>query len=107
MQPIAVIGLSCLFPEAYTPEDFWKKQYDKEDEKGLHNFLWLNLIDRKNDGLIIQKIIMVWINNNKKYKKNIWNSTVVSRRIIAWIMNSDILLVNWFNSDGSSCVKNF
>ena len=76
------------------PEDFWKKQYDKEDEKGLHNFLWLNLIDRKNDGLIIQKIIMVWINNNKKYKKNIWNSTVVSRRIIAWIMNADIILNN-------------
>ena len=76
------------------PEIFWKKQIDKRDEKTLHNFLWLNLIDRKNDGLIIQKIIMVWITNNNKYKKNIWNNTVVSRRIIAWIMNADIILNN-------------
>ena len=76
------------------PEIFWKKQNNKKDEKALHNFLWLNLIDRKNDGLIIQKIIMVWITNNNKYKKNIWNNTVVSRRIIAWIMNADIILNN-------------
>ena len=37
---------------------------------------------------------MVWITNNNKYKKNIWNNTVVSRRIIAWIMNADIILNN-------------
>ena len=24
MQPIAVIGLSCLFPEADTPKKFWE-----------------------------------------------------------------------------------
>ncbi|MEO1838983.1 MAG: polyketide synthase, partial [Candidatus Lambdaproteobacteria bacterium] len=31
MQPIAVIGLSCLFPEAKTPEDYWKNLLQEKD----------------------------------------------------------------------------
>ncbi len=31
MQPIAVIGLSCLFPEAKTPEEFWKNLLHEKD----------------------------------------------------------------------------
>ena len=31
MQPIAVIGLSCLFPEANTPEDYWKNLLQEKD----------------------------------------------------------------------------
>ena len=31
MQPIAVIGVSCLFPEANTPEDFWKNLLQEKD----------------------------------------------------------------------------
>jgi len=31
MQPIAVIGLSCLFPEAKNPEDYWKNLLQEKD----------------------------------------------------------------------------
>ena len=58
----------------------------------LNNFLWLNLIDRKNDIEIIKKIISNWIERNNKYKKIIWSNSILSNRIISWILNSDIIL---------------
>ena len=36
---------------------FWVKPKNIREQKELHNFFWLNLIDRKNDGRSIQKII--------------------------------------------------
>lgn len=79
------------------PEMFWEKQPTKQEERNLNNFLWLNLIDRKNDGSVIQKIITVWIYNNSKYKSTIWESSIISKRIISWILNSDIILNNTDN----------
>ena len=73
---------------------FWVKPKNIREQKELHNFFWLNLIDRKNDGRSIQKIINLWIIKYSKYKKNIWESSVLSRRIISWILNSDIILNN-------------
>ena len=32
-----------------------------KERKSIHNFLWLNLVDRKNELEIIQKIIEEWI----------------------------------------------
>ena len=71
---------------------FWKNQETKKDRRNLHNFFWLNLIDRKNDGFIIQKIITIWIFKNFKYKNIIWEDSVISRRIISWILNANIIL---------------
>ena len=51
-------------------------------------FFWLNLIDRKNNALVIQKIISIWIKENDKYKKIIWDSTVLSKRIISLPMSA-------------------
>ena len=48
------------------PDMFWVKQSNEKKEKNLHNFLWLNLINRKNKDSIIQKIINVWIYKNNK-----------------------------------------
>ena len=48
--------------------NFWTEQKNGEDEE-LNIFFWLNLINRKNDGLVIQQIISIWIKNNSKYKK--------------------------------------
>ena len=31
---------------------------------------------------------------HSKYKKNIWESSVLSKRIISWILNVDIILNN-------------
>ena len=42
-------------------ENFWFKQKNEKEEENLNNFFWLNLINRKDDGLIIQKIILIWI----------------------------------------------
>jgi uncharacterized heparinase superfamily protein len=71
---------------------FWDEQIKKEDERNLQNFFWLNLVNRKNEGNIIQKIITVWIYKNNKYKKVVWENSILSKRIISWILNSDIIL---------------
>jgi len=76
------------------PDLFWGKDNKNVNEEKINNFLWLNLIDRKNDSTIIQKIIASWIYKNKKYKKNTWNNANINKRIISWIFNSDIILKN-------------
>ena len=78
----------------FDPNIFWIKQKSIKAEKELNSFLWLNLIDRKNDGKKIQKIINVWMLKHSKYKNNIWDSSVLSKRIISWILNVDIILNN-------------
>ena len=76
------------------PNIFWIKQKNLDGEKDRHSFLWLNLVDRKNDGKSLQKIINIWMMKYSKYKKDIWDSSVLSRRIISWILNVDIILNN-------------
>ena len=73
---------------------FWENYRDKKEKENLNNFYWLNLISRKDDSLILQKIILLWINKNKKYKNEIWENTIVSKRVISWILNADIILNN-------------
>ena len=74
--------------------NFWNKQKSDFEEKKINSFLWLNLIDRKNDGIIIKKIISNWIHKNNKYKKTIWESSIISKRIISWILNSEFIFTN-------------
>ncbi len=76
------------------PNIFWLKKKKNWEEKELHSFLWLNLIDRKNDGKSLQKIIDIWMLKHSKYKRNIWESSVLSRRVISWILNVDIIFNN-------------
>ena len=76
------------------PNLFWVVSKHNNEEKEMHSFLWLNLIDRKNDGKIIQRTIDVWILKHSRYKRNIWDSSVLSKRIISWILNVDIILNN-------------
>ena len=76
------------------PNIFWINQKSLNEEKDRHSFLWLNLMDRKNDGKSLQKIINIWMMKYSKYKKNIWDSSVLSKRIISWILNVDIILNN-------------
>ena len=75
------------------PNIFWVSK-NLAEVKDLHSFLWLNLIDRKNDGKSLQKIIKLWILKYSRYKKNIWDTSVISKRIISWILNVDIILNN-------------
>ena len=75
------------------PNDFWlgNKNIGLEEQ---HNFLWLNLIDRKIDGKNIQKIIYLWMLKYSKFKRRIWESSTLSSRIISWILNMDIIINN-------------
>jgi uncharacterized heparinase superfamily protein len=75
-------------------DTFWSEHTSSKEEENLNSFFWLNLINRKNDGHIIQKIITIWIKNNKKYNKRNWQHLRVSKRILAWILNADIILNN-------------
>ena len=79
-------------------DTFWDEHKDIKGERDLNSFFWLNLINRKNDGLVIQKIISIWIKNNKKYNKKNWQNSNISKRILAWILNADIILNNTDNN---------
>jgi len=75
------------------PNIFWVNK-NLTEIRDLHSFLWLNLIDRKSDGKSLQKIIKQWMLRYSRYKQNIWDTSVVSRRIISWILNIDVILNN-------------
>jgi len=73
---------------------FWNNFETLKEEDDLNSFFWLNLINRKNDSESIQQIISIWIKNNIKYKKKNWSNLQISRRVLAWILNADIILNN-------------
>ena len=75
------------------PNDFWIESNDK-NIKEYHKFLWLSLIDRKIDTKNIQKIIYLWMLKYSKFKKNVWETSTLSTRIISWILNIDIIINN-------------
>ena len=76
------------------PDKFWDQNYSYKEKRELHNFLWLSSIDRKDDASTLRKIISLWNLNNLKYKSLIWETSVISKRIMSWILNADIILKN-------------
>ena len=72
--------------------NFWTNILKNKEKKNIHNFLWLNLVNRKNDSETIRKIIQEWILQYNKYKKDIWSDGLISLRIISWISNADVIL---------------
>jgi uncharacterized heparinase superfamily protein len=76
------------------PKKFWEKEYSQKEKRELHNFLWLSSIDRKDDSSTLRKIVTLWNLNNLKYKSLIWETSIISKRIISWIFNADIILKN-------------
>tara|TARA_B100000963_G_scaffold68392_1_gene56613 strand:+ start:1222 stop:2859 length:1638 start_codon:yes stop_codon:yes gene_type:complete len=75
------------------PNIFWLED-KKKDAKQMHNFFWLNLIDRKTDHKKLRKIIFVWMLKNSKYRQKIWETSTLSARVTSWILNIDIILNN-------------
>ena len=76
------------------PNKFWSQNYSHNEKKELHNFLWLSSIDRKDDTSTLRKIISLWNLNNLKYKSLVWETSIISKRIMSWILNADIILKN-------------
>ncbi len=88
------------------PNVFWLEDKKKDTEQ-MHNFFWLNLIDRKTDHKKLKKIIYIWMLKNSKYKKKIWETSTLSARVISWILNVDIILNNStfdFKKNFLSCI---
>ena len=75
------------------PNDFWLENKNNKGKK-LHSFLWLNLLDRKIDGKNIQRIIYLWILKYSNFKNKIWENSVLSSRVISWMLNIDIIINN-------------
>jgi len=75
------------------PNDFWLENKNN-NIFSHHNFLWLNLIDRKIDVKNIQKIIYLWMLKNSNFKRKIWETSTLSSRVISWILNIDIIINN-------------
>ena len=62
--------------------------------KKLHSFFWLFILDLKSSKKITQNIISNWIYENDRYKQDVWDLDVLSKRIIAWISNSRLTYEN-------------
>ena len=75
------------------PNDFWLEDKNKNILE-QHNFLWLNLIDRKIDVKNIQKIIYLWILKYSNFRKKIWETSTLSSRVISWILNIETIINN-------------
>ena len=75
------------------PNDFWLENKNN-NIVSHHNFLWLNLIDRKIDVKNIQKIIYLWMLKYSNFKRKIWETSTLSSRVISWILNIDIIINN-------------
>ncbi len=77
----------------FDPNNFWNEHKTKDTEQ-MHNFFWLNLIDRKTDHKKLKRIIFVWMLKNSKYRQGIWDTSILSARVTSWILNIDIILNN-------------
>ncbi len=75
------------------PNIFWLED-QKKDTDQMHNFFWLNLINRKTDHKKLKKIIYVWMLRNSKYRQKVWETSTLSARVTSWILNIDIILKN-------------
>ena len=73
--------------------DFWLENKKKVIPE-LHNFLWLSLIDRKMEGKKIQKIIYLWMLKYSSFKKEIWETSTLTSRVISWMLNIDTIINN-------------
>ena len=76
------------------PKKFWEQEYSQKEKRELHNFLWLSSIDRKDDSSTLRKIVSLWNLNNLRYRSLIWETGIISKRIISWILNADMVLKN-------------
>ena len=74
------------------PNKFWEQNYSIKEKRELHNFLWLSSIDRKDNSSTLRKIISLWNQKNLKYSPLVWETSMISKRIMSWILNADLIL---------------
>tara|TARA_B100001121_G_scaffold151816_1_gene132736 strand:+ start:1233 stop:2864 length:1632 start_codon:yes stop_codon:yes gene_type:complete len=99
--------LNCLIKfnkKKYNIEDFslnsvWEKSSNLSDKnfRNLHSFFWLFSLDLRSSQKVTQNVIFNWIGENYKYRKDVWDLDILSKRIIAWISNSKLTYENGEN----------
>ena len=80
------------------------------EEKKIHSFLWLNLIDRKSDGKSLQKIIYIWNLKHSKYKNTGLIFEFLLRQITSDLLSdgakqSAVRLIKKFFNEGTELGK--
>ena len=79
--------------ESYSLDSLWKlSSKNKLEFQNLHNFLWLTFLDIKTNKTSTQIIIENWIDNNNDFNEETWKSDILSKRLIAWISNSNLTI---------------
>ena len=77
--------------EDFNVQSIWEnKNFNYKDFKKTHSFYWLFSIDLKSSNKITQSIIENWIRRNQNYETKSWEIDILSKRVIAWISNSQI-----------------
>ena len=77
--------------DKYSLDDIWVEQkLIKKDYDNLNSFFWLFSLDLKSSKKETQNIISKWIDKNNKYNSKSWEMDIMSKRIIAWISNSQL-----------------
>lgn len=77
--------------ENFSLNSIWNLSSKKKIEfYNLHNFLWLLSLDIKTNRKSVQAIIENWIDNNSSFNKDTWNLEIISKRLVAWISNSNL-----------------
>ena len=76
-----------------SPNEFWLDKNKKKIDQH-HDFLWLSLINRKTDEKNIQKIIYLWIIKYSRFKRKIWETSILSSRVISWMLNIETIINN-------------
>lgn len=79
--------------ESYALNSLWKlDSKNKSEFQNLHNFLWLTFLDIKTNKTSAQNIIENWIENNNDFNEETWKLDILSKRLIAWISNSNLTI---------------
>ena len=90
--------------EDYKIESIWgNKNLSEKDFKKLHSFFWLFGIDLKSSKRITRSVISNWTNFNQNYSFKSWELDTLSKRIIAWIANSN----NFYHEGDENFKLNF
>ena len=77
----------------FSLNSIWQvKSNNKIEFEKLHEFLWLNTLDIKTSKITTQNIIENWIENNNIYNQKTWKTDILSKRVIAWISNTNLTL---------------
>ncbi len=79
--------------ESFSLNSLWKlTSKNKFEFQNLHNFLWLIYLDIKTNKSSTQTIIENWIDNNHNFNEETWKLDIISKRLIAWISNSNLTI---------------